>query len=58
MALSRQMVRPIRHGQVALFSLSIATLLAFYKGGLHKAKAEDRSDSMFGVLRWVSLKEG
>lgn len=40
------MVRSVRHGEVAIFSASMALLLAYYKNG-------GRSDSMFGVLRFV-----
>lgn len=53
MAVSRNMVTPIKNGHVAIFSVSIAILLALYKSGHHKLKDKDKSDSMFGVLRFV-----
>lgn len=52
MLLSRNMVRSVKYGEVAIFGASMALLLAFYKGGLHKTSS-GRSDSMFGVLRFV-----
>lgn len=52
MLLSRNMVRSVKHGEVAIFSASMALLLAYYKGGFHKTNS-GRSDSMFGVLRFV-----
>lgn len=50
MALSRNMVRSVKYGHVALFSASMALLLRYYKGGQHKT-IDGRTDSMFGVLR-------
>lgn len=52
MLLSRNMVRSVKHGEVAIFSASMALLLAYYKGGFHKTHS-GKSDSMFGVLRFV-----
>lgn len=49
MAVSRKLVRNINHGDVALFGVSMAILLTYYKKGYHK----DVSDSMFKVLRYV-----
>lgn len=51
MMLTRNMVKPVKHGVVLLFSISIASLLYFYKSGLHKRGLEKKDDSMFGVLR-------
>lgn len=51
MALSRNMVRSVKYGEVAIFSASMALLLAYYKGGQHKMGDKDKTDSMFGVLR-------
>ncbi|KAF2898930.1 hypothetical protein ILUMI_07244 [Ignelater luminosus] len=53
MALARNMVHPIKYGEIAIFSLCITTLLYYYKSGLHKKTKDEKSDSMFGVLRFV-----
>ncbi|KAF2898931.1 hypothetical protein ILUMI_07245 [Ignelater luminosus] len=53
MALVRNMVHPVKYGEIAMFSFCITTLLYYYKSGLHKTSEDDRSDSMFGVLRFV-----
>ncbi|KAF5300689.1 hypothetical protein FQA39_LY11051 [Lamprigera yunnana] len=52
MAVFRNYVRPVKNGSVAIFSLSMAILLAYYKNGPHKAK-DGKVDSMFGVLRFL-----
>lgn len=52
MAVSRNIVKPIKNGQVAIFSLCIAILLFYYKGG-HTKNADKKSDSMFGILRFI-----
>ncbi|XP_076272486.1 transmembrane protein 135-like isoform X1 [Rhynchophorus ferrugineus] len=49
MAVSRNLVRNINHGDMGLFGISMAILLTYYKKGYHK----DVSDSMFKVLRFV-----
>ncbi|KAJ8924714.1 hypothetical protein NQ315_000866 [Exocentrus adspersus] len=48
MAKSRNWVHNIRYGDVAIYSVSMALLLTYFKGGYHK-----NSDSMFRVLRFV-----
>ncbi|CAG9821510.1 unnamed protein product [Phaedon cochleariae] len=55
MARSRNLVRNVKYGDVALFSVSMAVLSYFYKGGFHKCGDGDgrREDSMFRVLRFV-----
>lgn len=50
MAVSRNLVRNIRHGDVALFGGSIAILLMYFKGGYHK-NSHSEKDPMFGLLR-------
>lgn len=49
MLVSRNLVRNIRHGDVALFGISMALLLTYYKKGNQK----EVPDSMFKVLRFV-----
>lgn len=55
MARSRDLVRPIKHGPVLIFSGSMALLLAYYKAGAHKTGglSEHGGDSMFNILKFV-----
>lgn len=50
MALSRNMVRSLKYGEIIIYSTSIAILLYLYKSGNHNIN-EDRKDSMFSVLK-------
>ncbi|KAJ8948984.1 hypothetical protein NQ318_023008 [Aromia moschata] len=52
MAKSRNWVQNIKYGDVAIYSVSMALLLMYYKGGHHK-NSDSKSDSMFRVLRFV-----
>lgn len=52
MAISRNMVKNIRYGDVALFGGSIALLLMYFKGGYHK-NSHSEKDPMFGLLRFT-----
>lgn len=49
MAISRGMVRPIRHGNVLVFGISTAILTYYYRSGMHNLN----KDSLFNILRYV-----
>lgn len=52
MAVSRNMVRNIKYGDVALFSGSMAILLMYFKGGYYN-NTGSQLDPMFKVLRFI-----
>ncbi|XP_057655213.1 transmembrane protein 135-like [Diorhabda carinulata] len=55
MAKSRNLVRSIKHGDVIIFSLSMAILSLFFKSGYHKKSDADNNheDAMFRIMRFV-----
>lgn len=66
MACSRNICRPIPYGQVMIFGVSIATLLYYYRKGMHLAPASTNAinnntivtdsvskDSIFDIIRFV-----
>ncbi|KAG5878145.1 hypothetical protein JTB14_032256 [Gonioctena quinquepunctata] len=53
MAKSRGLVRNIKYGDIAIYSISMAILSIYFKGGYHKNSNSDRDDTMFRVLRFV-----
>lgn len=61
MAVSRNICRPIPHGQVLIFGFSIASMLYYYRKGLHQRAANPllttqhttSKDSFFDIIRFV-----
>lgn len=49
MLMYRGMVRSIPYGETLIFSVSMAILLKYFKGGQHKI--DGKCDSIFGALR-------
>ncbi|KRT82507.1 hypothetical protein AMK59_4448, partial [Oryctes borbonicus] len=49
---AREMVTPIKYGQVAIFGISIALLLTFWRAGLYE-RDEHKMDPMFKIVRFV-----
>ncbi|KAI4470470.1 hypothetical protein MML48_1g03976 [Holotrichia oblita] len=49
---ARQMVTPIKYGQVAIFGVSTALLLTFWRAGLYE-RDEHKMDPMFKIVRFV-----
>lgn len=47
---ARDIVAPLKYGQVAIFGISIALLLTFWKAGYYD-KDEIRMDPMFKIVR-------
>ncbi|KAL3275126.1 hypothetical protein HHI36_019897 [Cryptolaemus montrouzieri] len=53
MLLSRNLVKNIKYGDVAVFAVSSALLLTYYKSGWHKKDESPKTDSIFGILRFL-----
>ncbi|XP_050513327.1 transmembrane protein 135-like isoform X2 [Diabrotica virgifera virgifera] len=55
MAKSRNMISSIRYGDVAIYSISMAILSMYFKGGYHKSSdcPDSHDDAMFRVMRFV-----
>lgn len=49
MAVARNMVTPIRNGQVWIFGVSIAAIIYYFRSGMH----HQHNDSIFDILRFV-----
>lgn len=52
MARSRNIVHNVKYGDIAIYSLSMAVLLTFFKGGYHGG-SENKVDAVFRVIRFV-----
>lgn len=47
---ARNIVTPIKYGQVAIFGISVAVLLTLWRAGLYE-RDESRTDPMFSIIK-------
>lgn len=55
MAKSRNLVRDVLYGNVIIYSLSMALLLFYFKGGYHP-RSDPKIDAIFPVVRYVNTE--
>ncbi|KAK9885940.1 hypothetical protein WA026_013817 [Henosepilachna vigintioctopunctata] len=53
MLLSRNIVKNIKYGDIAIFAVSSSLLLMYYKAGWHKKSEDSRVDPVFSILKFI-----
>lgn len=51
MMVTRNMVRNIPKGEIAIFAGSLAFLMTFFKAGYHKSASSEHPDTIFSILK-------